>query len=183
MNYFKGITGPEKQLLLVAGVIVSCIAMMVVLSNGMRFARLLIPVFPTRTPVYTPRTMPATWTPTPTRTRPPSTGPAQPTFTPQPPNPDETVALLDQPGVGAIRWSDRPEEPVAVLGPMHASPPASGDELQAWVKAGEACLAAPGTLAVEESRTDASVEVTVLQGDCSTFRGWVPLEAWNAGGE
>ena len=82
------------------------------------------------------------------------------------------------PGIGYLWYRDDMTASVIVIGPQHDRFPVDVDELSRWQLNGEVCLAKPGTRAVREGVGLAKVDVTVLEGTCQDFRGWIPSEAW-----
>lgn len=84
----------------------------------------------------------------------------------------------DQPGFGYLWMEENPSTPLPVISHDKNRFPTDTEELALWLLTGDACLVEPGTRAFMEDYRFTRIDVTVREGDCLGYEGWVPSEYW-----
>ncbi|MCB8945424.1 MAG: hypothetical protein H6658_16875 [Ardenticatenaceae bacterium] len=112
--------------------------------------------------------------------RSPTRIPLPATFTPvsRNANPTDDTKSDNLLGVGYLWLDSNPSSPIPIISHVHDRFPVDIDELARWILAGEACVADPGTRAYLEDYRFTKTDVTVLEGECQDFYGWIVSESW-----
>ena len=101
------------------------------------------------------------------------------TYTPRGSAPRAPARGDDEPlGIGYLWMEDNPDTPIPVISYSRDRLPVDTEELALWMLQGEACVVEPGTRAFREEFGWTRTHVTIQEGDCLGFSGWIVTEAW-----